>query len=63
MIAVVPLAGCDEAELLRLAASLERGSEHPLAAADRARRRRSAGSRSPPVGDFDSPVRQGRARA
>ncbi|MCH6554516.1 MAG: heavy metal translocating P-type ATPase, partial [Acidobacteria bacterium] len=30
---VVPAAGVDEGELLRLAASLERGSEHPLAAA------------------------------
>jgi Cu+-exporting ATPase len=30
---VVPAAGVDERELLRLAASLERGSEHPLAAA------------------------------
>ncbi len=30
---VAPLPGQDEAELLRLAASLERGSEHPLAAA------------------------------
>ncbi|MHC4448233.1 MAG: heavy metal translocating P-type ATPase, partial [Planctomycetota bacterium] len=30
---VVPHAGWDEAELLRLSASLERGSEHPLAAA------------------------------
>ncbi|HET6521332.1 MAG TPA: heavy metal translocating P-type ATPase [Geminicoccaceae bacterium] len=31
--AVVPAGGLDEAELLRLAASLERASEHPLAAA------------------------------
>ena len=31
--AVVPAPGFDEAELLRLAASLERSSEHPLAAA------------------------------
>jgi Cu+-exporting ATPase len=30
---VVPAEGVDEGELLRLAASLERGSEHPLAAA------------------------------
>ena len=33
LVAVVPEAGRDEAELLRLAASLERGSEHPLAEA------------------------------
>ena len=31
--ALVPAEGIDEAELLRLAASLERASEHPLAAA------------------------------
>jgi len=33
LVAVVPMAGTEEAELLRLAAALERGSEHPLAAA------------------------------
>ncbi len=33
LVAVVPLSGQDESELLRLAASLERGSEHPLGAA------------------------------
>ncbi|MEE8156004.1 MAG: copper-translocating P-type ATPase [Phycisphaerales bacterium] len=33
LVSVLPVAGGDEAELLRLAASLERGSEHPLAAA------------------------------
>ncbi len=33
LVSVLPSAGRDEAELLRLAASLERGSEHPLAAA------------------------------
>ncbi len=31
--ALVPVTGQDESEMLRLAASLERGSEHPLAAA------------------------------
>jgi len=33
LVAVEPAAGFDEAHVLRLAASLERGSEHPLAAA------------------------------
>ena len=33
VVAIVPAAGFDEDELLRLAASLERASEHPLAAA------------------------------
>ena len=33
LVAVEPAAGFDEAQVLRLAASLERGSEHPLAAA------------------------------
>jgi len=33
LVAVTPIGGFDEAELLRLVASLERASEHPLAAA------------------------------
>ncbi len=33
LVTVAPAAGVDERELLRLAASLEKGSEHPLAAA------------------------------
>jgi len=33
LVSVQPASGFDEAQLLRLAASLERGSEHPLAAA------------------------------
>jgi Cu+-exporting ATPase len=33
LVSVTPAAGVDERELLRLGASLERGSEHPLAAA------------------------------
>jgi Cu+-exporting ATPase len=33
LVSVTPTAGMDEATLIRLAASLERGSEHPLAAA------------------------------
>ena len=33
VVAVVPLPGFDEAQVLRLAASVERGSEHPLATA------------------------------
>ena len=33
LVSIVPAAGWEEAQLLRLAATLERGSEHPLAAA------------------------------
>lgn len=33
LVSIVPASGFDEGELLKLAASLERGSEHPLAAA------------------------------
>ena len=58
VIAIRPAAGFDEAELLRLAASLERGSEHPLADAIL----RAASDRkltlSQPA-DFDSPVGKG----
>jgi Cu+-exporting ATPase len=55
---VVPAAGFTEAEVLRLAASVERASEHPLAlaivaAAD------ARGLATLPVSDFDSPVGRG----
>src|SRR5512134_589837 len=55
--AIVP-AGVEEAEILRLAASVERASEHPLAlaiveAAD------ARGVATAPVSEFDSPVGRG----
>jgi Cu+-exporting ATPase len=53
-----PAAGVEEAELLRLAASLERGSEHPLAAAIVA----AASERKielAKVSNFDSPAGKG----
>lgn len=55
---IVPAAGFDETEILRLAASVERASEHPLAhaivtAAD------ARGLATAPVVDFDSPVGRG----
>ena len=56
--AIHPAQGVEEPELLRLAASLERSSEHPLAAAIVA----AAGERSlsfSPVADFDSPSGKG----
>ncbi|HTX96523.1 MAG TPA: heavy metal translocating P-type ATPase [Mycobacterium sp.] len=56
--AIRTAAGHDEAELLRLAASLERGSEHPLADAIV----RAAGARGLALSeakDFDSPVGRG----
>ena len=56
--AIAPAAGFDEAELLRLAASLERGSEHPLADAIL----RAANDRKLALSEasgFDSPVGKG----
>ncbi len=59
--AIKPAPGIDEAELLRLAASLERGSEHPLADAIlRAANERGLGLSE--ATDFGSPVGRGRAR-
>ncbi|MBM3619974.1 MAG: heavy metal translocating P-type ATPase [Alphaproteobacteria bacterium] len=58
LLAVEPLDGVDEADALRLAASLERGSEHPIAtaivAAARARKLTLADAQ-----DFDSPIGKG----
>ncbi len=56
--AIVPVAGLDEAELLRLAASVESVSEHPLARAIvEAAKARSL--QVPAPGDFDSPTGKG----
>jgi Cu+-exporting ATPase len=58
VVAIAPTAGFDEAKILQLAASVERGSEHPLAAAILA----AAAERNfelSPVRDFDSPVGKG----
>ena len=58
VVEIVPAEGIDEAELLRLTASLERASEHPLGAAIV----REAGARKltlAEVSDFDSPVGRG----
>ncbi|PZQ57326.1 MAG: haloacid dehalogenase [Phenylobacterium zucineum] len=56
--AIRPLEGFDETEALRLAASLERGSEHPLAdAIVRAARDRGVALAEP--SGFDSPVGKG----
>jgi Cu+-exporting ATPase len=56
--AIHPAAGFDEAELLRLAASLERGSEHPLADAI-VRAATERGVTLSEATGFDSPVGRG----
>jgi Cu+-exporting ATPase len=58
VIAIHPAAGFDEAGLLVLAASLERGSEHPLADAI-LRAAKDRGLRLSEAEDFDSPVGKG----
>ena len=56
--AVVPAQGFTEAEVLRLSASVERASEHPLAVAIvKAAEERGIGTTS--VADFDSPTGKG----
>ena len=56
--AIKTVAGIDEGELLRLAASLERGSEHPLADAV-LRAAKARGLTLSEAADFDSPVGRG----
>ena len=56
--AVVPAAGFDEATVLGLAASVERASEHPLAAAIVAAAEQRGLALSP-ASDFDSPTGKG----
>jgi Cu+-exporting ATPase len=58
VVAVKAVAGWSEDELLRLAASLERGSEHPLAAAIVAAAQARSLKLADPA-DFDSPVGKG----
>ena len=58
VVAIVTAAGIDEAEVLRLAASVEAASEHPLATAIvAAAQERKLGAA--PVKDFDSPTGKG----
>ncbi len=58
VVAVKPLAGFDDAQVLRLAASVERGSEHPLAAAIVAAAQ-ERGLDLSPVRGFDAPAGKG----
>ena len=58
VVAIKTVAGIEEAELLRLTASLERSSEHPLAAAI-VRSANERGLSLAPVENFDSPVGKG----
>jgi P-type Cu+ transporter len=58
VVGIIPAQGIDENELLRLAASVERGSEHPLATAivnSANARKQTLGE----VGDFSSPSGKG----
>jgi Cu+-exporting ATPase len=58
VVSIVPASGFDEAEILRLAASVERSSEHPLAdAIVRAAKDRNVDLAA--VTDFDSPTGKG----
>ena len=56
--AIVPAAGFTETDVLRLAASVERASEHPLAVAI-VRAAQERGVSTTPVVDFDSPTGRG----
>jgi Cu+-exporting ATPase len=56
--AVVPTSGVGETDLLRLAAAVERASEHPLATAVVAAAQ-GAGLAVPAVADFDAPAGRG----
>jgi len=58
VVAVAPAAGFEESEALRLAASVEQASEHPLAAAIVASAR-ERGLPISPVSEFDSPTGKG----
>ena len=58
VVAVAAVAGWTEDQLLRLAASLERGSEHPLAAAIVAAAQARGLTLADPA-DFDSPIGKG----